>query len=57
MQRFRQIKETEKYIPNEQDKITTTDLNEMKICNMPDMEFKVIMINILIGLEKRVEDS
>ena len=37
--------------------ITARDLSEMEINNMPDMEFKVIMINILIGLEKRVEDS
>ena len=28
----------------------------MEISNMPDREFKVLVIKILIGLENRVED-
>ena len=40
----------------EHDKITARDLNKTEINSMPDREFKVIIIKILIGLEKRVED-
>ena len=40
----------------EQDKITARQLNEMEISNMPDRKCKIIVIKILIGLEKRVEN-
>ena len=40
----------------EQDKITARKLNEMEISNMHDRESKVMVIKILTGLEKRVED-
>ena len=40
----------------EQDKITVKDLSEMDISNMPDREFKVMIIKILTGFEKTVED-
>ena len=40
----------------EQDKITARQLNEMEISNMPDRKCKVIVIKILTGLEKRVEN-
>ena len=36
-------------------KITARDLNKTNINNMPDREFKVIIIKILTGFEKRVE--
>lgn len=36
----------------EEDKITTKELNETEISNMPYKEFKVMMIKILNGLEK-----
>ena len=36
----------------EQERITARELNGMEISNMPDREFKVIVIKILIGLEK-----
>ena len=40
-----------------QDKITERELNEMEISNnIPAGEFKVMIIKILAGLEKRVED-
>ena len=39
----------------EQDKITTKELNETEINNMPDREFKVMVIKVLTGLEKRVD--
>ena len=35
---------------------TARDLSKMYISNMPDREVKVMIIKILIGLEKRVED-
>ena len=38
----------------EQDNFTARDLSKMKISNMPDREFKVMVIKILTGLEKRV---
>ena len=40
----------------EQVKIRTRELNEMEISNMLDREFKVMVIKILSGFEKRVED-
>ena len=40
----------------EQDRITARNLSEMDISSMPDREFKVMIIMILTGLEKRVED-
>jgi len=40
----------------EQDKITARDLNEMEINNVPDREFKEMIIKILTGLEERMED-
>ena len=40
----------------EQDKITARDLNDTEISNMPDREFKIVIIAVLTGFEKRVED-
>ena len=40
----------------EQDNTTARDLSEMVISSMPDREFKVMVIKILTGLEKRMED-
>ena len=40
-----------------QDKSTARELNEMEICNMPEREFKVMIIKILTELGKRVETS
>ena len=39
-----------------QDNTTTRDLSETDLSYMPDKEFKVMIIKILTGLEKRVED-
>ena len=36
----------------EQDNTTVRDLSEREISNMPDKEFKVMIIKILNGLEK-----
>ena len=41
---------------NEEDKATARDLSKRDISNMPDGEFKVMIISIFTGLEKRVED-
>ena len=40
----------------EQDKTRTKKLSEMRIRNMPDRKFKVMLINTFTSLEKRVED-
>ena len=40
----------------EKNKIAARDLSEMEIHNMPDREFKVMIIKIFTGLEKRVKD-
>ena len=40
----------------EQNKTTARELNETVISSMPDREFKVMVIKILTGLEKRVKD-
>ena len=37
----------------EQDKATARDLSQTDISNMPDREFKSLIIRILIGLEKK----
>ena len=54
-ERDRQKEETEKYIPNEKQD-NAIYLREIDISNMTDREFKVMIIRILTGLEKRVED-
>ena len=41
---------------NEQDQTTGRDLSETDISNMPDRGFKVMIIKILTGLEKTMED-
>ena len=40
----------------EQNKIKARDLNEPKVSNMTHRELKVMVIKILTGLEKRLED-
>ena len=40
----------------EQDKVTTSDLSETNISNMPNGEFKATIIRVRPGLEKRIED-
>ena len=40
----------------EQDKVVARNLNKTDISNMPDREFKVMIIKILTGFEKTVED-
>ena len=39
-----------------QDKITARDQSKTEISNMPDREFKVIIIKILTGLQKMMGD-
>lgn len=39
-----------------EDQIIARELNEMEVSNMPDKEFKVTVINIITGHEKRVEN-
>ena len=41
----------------EQDKITARELNKTGIDNMSDREFKVMVMNFVSGLEKRVKMS
>ena len=40
----------------EQDKLTARELNKPGMSNMPDKEFKVMVIKRLNRLEKRVKD-
>jgi len=40
----------------EQNKITVRDLSKIEINSMPDRELKAMIIKILTGFEKRVED-
>ena len=40
----------------EQENISEKGLNETKISNMFDKEFKVMIIKMLTGLERRVEE-
>ena len=40
----------------EQVKSTAKELNETEISNIPNREFKVMVMKILTGCEKRVED-
>ena len=41
---------------NKQDKATARDLSETDISAVPDGKFKVTIIRLLTGLEKRIED-
>lgn len=36
-----------------QDKTLEKELNETKISNLPDMEFKVVTVKLLTGLERK----
>lgn len=40
----------------EQDKVMARNLSEINMSNMPDVEFNAMIIRMLTGLEKRVED-
>lgn len=40
----------------ELDKIVAKELNEIKISNVPDKEFKLTVIKVFTGLGKRVVD-
>lgn len=42
---------------NEQDKTSEIKLNEMEISNMPKKAFKVMVTNMLTGLEERMEEQ
>ena len=39
-----------------QDKISEKELNETEISNMPDKEFKIMVIKMLTEHEKRVDE-
>ena len=58
--RLRELKkneETEEYVPNKRTgQNQAGNLSKTKICNMPNREFKVMIIKILAGFEKKVED-
>ena len=53
-QRVKQNKELKEYVPQkEQDKTSEKkNLNEMEISNLPDKEFKVMVINMLTELRR-----
>ena len=40
----------------EQDKLAARELNKIEISNKPNRKFKVIVLKIPTGFEKRVED-
>jgi len=54
--RIRQNETEEFVLMKEQDKITARDLSKTEISNVPNREFQVMVIKILPGLEKTVED-
>lgn len=39
-----------------QGEITAREVNEMEISNIPDREFQVMVMELLTGLEERMED-
>ena len=41
----------------EQDKTSEKESNKMEISNLPDKEFKVMIINMLIKLRRRMDES
>ena len=48
----------QEYVSNEiTGKITARDQSKMEISNMPDGEFKVMIIKIFTGLEKTMEEN
>ena len=56
-QKIRQNEESEEYVPNErQDKISEKALNKMEISNLPDKEFKVMVIRMLTELGRRMSE-
>ena len=55
MRRQRNMSQMKKNKTKKPQKITE-ELNEMEIRNIPDKEFKIMVIKVLIRLEKRVEE-
>lgn len=55
MRRQRNMSQMKKNKTKKTQKITE-ELNEMEIRNIPDKEFKIMVIKVLIRLEKRVEE-
>lgn len=52
-QRVKGSEERKKYVSNtEQDKTPETDLNKMKIRDLPDKEFKITIINLLTKIRR-----
>ena len=47
-----QSKEDRETYPKWKDQTIASDQNKMNISDVPDIEFKVMIINILTGLEK-----
>ena len=56
MQRVRQNEETEEYVPNKTGQNKAKQLTEMETSNMHGREFRVMVIKILAGLDKKVDD-
>ena len=52
IQRVKEDEETEKYVPNER---TTQKLRKMKIGDLPDKEFQIMVINMLTELKRRMD--
>lgn len=42
--------------PKEEDKSLKKDLNKMEVNNLPDKQFKVIIIKMLINLRRKMEE-
>lgn len=40
----------------EQDEISERELSKMEIINLPDKEFKVTVLNMLVGFERKVDE-
>ena len=57
-QRDRQSEETEVCVPDQRMWQTSRkkDLNEMEISKLPDKEFKIMILKMLIDLERRMEE-
>ena len=54
-QKDRQDEKAEGYVPDEQDKTPEKQLNEVEIGNLPEKEFRIMIVKMIQDIGKRME--
>ena len=56
-QRIKENEETEEYFSNKSKRTQSTHLNEMEISDLPDKEFKIMVIKMLTKLRRIIYEQ